>query len=465
MNKMNDIAILGMGVMGKSMAINILKRRYDIAVYDEHIDPTLKFAGDKKAQLHNFTDMGRLILSLAKPRKIFVTTGAKDVDKMIEKVKPYLDKGDTIIDGSDSYYFDSKRRGKELKALGIRYLDIGIAGARQSIVDGAGLTVGGETGAYGSCSRMLRQISKEHNNYSCCILLGPHGAGHFTKMVHDSIEYAIMQMIAESYFLLRKLGNMSCEEISASFNFMNENRFSSYLLDVTAQILEKIDAETGKPIIDLIMDKVRHNGAGKAAVHESLEFRVPMQVSAEAVYFRYLSTKREVREQSSKKLVAPVKKYDGDKYQLVDNVRDALYASMVVAYSQGFDLIKECAEFEEWTYGIKEVANIWSGSSTIKSKILEIISDAYNSEAYLASVMHYDNISKALKESQNGWRNTVCIAAKHCVSTPAIMSALSYYDGMCSYLLPANLIQAQRNFLGKDTVNRYDRQGDFDISW
>lgn len=462
---MNDIAILGMGALGQSLALNIIKRKYNIAVFDEHIDATLKFAGQRKAQLHNFSDLKRLATSLAKPRKVFVTSGAKSVDSMIAKIQPFLDKGDTIIDCSDSYYFDTKRRAKDLGTLGIRYIDIGVAGSRQSILDGAGLTVGGENGAYGSCSRMLRQISKEHNGYSCCILLGPTGAGHFTKMVHDSIEYAIMQMIAESYFILRKLGNMSCEEISASFNFMNENRFSSYLLDITAQILEKIDAETGKPIIDLIMDKAGHNGAGKAAVHEALEFKVPMQVSAEAVFFRYLSAKREVREQSSKKLTAPVMKYDGDKYQLVDNVRDALYASMVVAYTQGFDLIKEAAEYEEWSYGVKEVANIWVGSSTIKSNILQTISEGYNSDEYLASVMHYDNISKSLKDSQNGWRNTVCIAAKHCVAAPAMMTALSYYDGLCSYLLPANLLQAQRNFLGKDTVKRYDRQGDFDISW
>jgi 6-phosphogluconate dehydrogenase len=460
----NDFAVIGLNDLGRGLALNMKSRHYSVAVYDENVEGAFKFANDCASRVKSYREFKSLIHSLSVPRKIFLSVNADKIDDILAPMLQYLNKSDTIIDLSDSHYEDVKKRAQELSPKSIRYLDAAVTGPVEEIESGTGMIVGGEDDAFNACSRILRQMSREFKGFASCIHSGAWGTGHYTKIVHDSIEASIMQIIADAYFILRTLGGMKCNEIASAFAFINEE-VNLYLLGIAAVILDQMDEEIQEPIIDFIADSASSCTSSDLFLKESQKNNSPQLMAAQAQGMRLLSRLKEQRKLASKRLYAPVVRYDSGSIRLLDIVKDTMRASLIIAYTQGFDLLGVEIESGEWNYGQDEIARVWSGASTIRSDYLGRAHTAFNKNDALANLMHDEYFSNQLKSVQRGFRETVMLAAKHGIPTPSFMSALSYYDSIRMEKLPANLIQSQLNFMRRDTVKRYDMEGNFNVDW
>jgi len=450
----NDFAVIGLNNIGRGIALNMKNRQYSVAIYDEDFEHAQKFSDECNAKAKAYREIKSLISSLSVPRKIFICTDTRKTDEIILLMMSQLSKADTIIDMSESSSLEAKKRAELLDEKSLRYLDAAVTGIHSEISSGVGLIVGGSEDAFSACARILRQLSKEHKGFSSCINSGAFGTGFYTKMVHDTIEASLMQVIADGYFVLRSLGGMKCEEISAAFTFINEE-LNLYLLKITADILEQYDQESEEPIIDFVIDSV--------SVEQNA--KTPNLLGVQAILLRHLSGQREKRRALTKKLYAHSIRYESGNIELLDSVKDAMKASMTIAYAQGFDLLSEAIKSGEWSYGEDEVARVWNGSSTINSEYLVRAHIAFNNSENLMSLLADDYFTNRLKSFQKGFRETVMLAAKHGIPAPSFMSALSYYDSMRTKILPANLIQSQLNYMRRDTVRRYDIQGNFNVDW
>jgi 6-phosphogluconate dehydrogenase len=464
-----QIGVIGLGVMGRNLALNMESRGYSIAVFDNFtnlIDPFLSKDASGKNIVGTY-NIEELVQSLETPRKILMMIKAgAPTDATIEQVKPYLDKGDILIDGGNTYFHDTIRRNKELDESGIHFIGTGVSGGEEGALHGPSIMPGGQKEAYDLVEPILTAISAKVNGDPCCTYIGPDGAGHYVKMVHNGIEYGDMQLISEAYFLMKHVLRLEATELHEVFAEWNKGELDSYLIEITADIFTKIDEKTGKPLVDVILDKAGQKGTGKWTSQDALELGVPLSIITESVFARIISSMKEERVKASKVLQGPeIKPYTGDKESLIEAIRKALYLSKICSYAQGFSQLRAAAAEYNWDLPYGNIAMIFRGGCIIRAQFLQKISDAYDREPELTNLLLDPYFKNIAEEYQSALRHVIAIAIENGIPMPSFYSALAYYDSYRTKTLPANLLQAQRDYFGAHTYQRIDEEGTFHTDW
>lgn len=464
-----DIAVVGLAVMGQNLVLNFEDRGWTVAVFNRTWEKTREFVdsqcGGKK--IIAATTLAELALSLKRPRKILLMVKAgSSVDDLIAQLQPHLETGDIILDGGNSHFPDTDRRCTELRKKGIHFIGAGISGGEEGARHGPSIMPGGEAVAWPAVAPMLQGISAKvgSTQEACCEWIGTGGSGHYVKMVHNGIEYGDMQVICEVYdLLLRGLG-LPEEKIAEIFSEWNKTELESYLIEITSRILSYCDGDQ-KPFVRSILDTAGQKGTGLWAATDALQAGIPLTLIAEAVFARNLSSSRDLREKHAALLGKNVFKTSPPQAsveQVVEWLRQALYASKIISYAQGFMLMRQAALTQGWQLHFGNIAMVWRGGCIIRSRFLGSIRDAFARDSQLPSLLLDPFFEGALKSAQQGWRSTVQFAAGAGIPVPCLSAALSFYDGICSERLPANLLQAQRDFFGAHTYERVDRpRGEF----
>jgi len=460
-----DIGLIGLAVMGQNLVLNMADHGYRVAVFnrttskvDEFIDGPAK--GTTIIGTHS---MEELVASLTTPRKVMLMVKAGEVvDRFIEMLIPLLEPGDVIIDGGNSHYPDSTRRTAYLRDKGLRFIGTGVSGGEEGARHGPSIMPGGDPEAWPLVKDIFQAVSAKVDGEPCCQWVGQDGAGHFVKMVHNGIEYGDMQLICEAYSLMENALGMSCDEMHEVFKEWNTGVLDSYLIHITKDILAVKD-EDGEPLVDKILDTAGQKGTGKWTGISALDLGVPLTLIGESVFARVLSSLKDERVRASA-ILGPrpdiVKAYD--KAETIDALRDALYASKIISYAQGFMLMSEAAKEMGWNLNYGEIALMWRGGCIIRSTFLGNIKDAYDKDPELENLALDSFFTEALKSAEAGWRKAVVLAVENGIPAPAFSSALSYFDGYRSERLPANLLQAQRDYFGAHTYERLDKpRGEF----
>ncbi|NMO94697.1 NADP-dependent phosphogluconate dehydrogenase [Paenibacillus lemnae] len=463
-----QIGVIGLAVMGKNLALNIESRGFTVSVYNRSPQKTedlLKEAEGKNLQ--GTFSVEEFVESLETPRRILIMVQAgQATDATIEQLLPHLDQGDIIIDGGNAYFPDTVRRNKELEAKGFRYIGAGVSGGEEGALKGPSIMPGGQKSAYELVEPILTAISAKVNDEPCCTYIGPDGAGHYVKMVHNGIEYGDMQLICEAYQLLKDVLGMDAPELHEIFTEWNKGELDSYLIEITADIFSKYDDETGKPMVDLILDTAGQKGTGKWTSQSSLDLGVPLSMITESVFSRFLSAMKEERVEASSILNGPkAESFSGDKAEFVENVRKALFASKIVSYAQGFAQLRAASDEYNWDLQYGELAKIWRGGCIIRSRFLQNITDAYNNDPQLKNLLLDPFFKDIIENYQSAWRKVVSSAVSLGIPVPGFSSALAYYDSYRTANLPANLLQAQRDYFGAHTFKRIDKEGVFHFNW
>jgi 6-phosphogluconate dehydrogenase len=463
-----QIGVIGLAVMGKNLALNIESRGFSVAVYNRSREKTDELV--KEAQGKNLVgaySIEEFISSLETPRKIIMMVKAgKAVDDTIEQLKPYLSKGDILIDGGNSFFVDTMRRNRELEKEGYRFIGTGVSGGEEGALKGPAIMPGGQEDAYKLVEPILTAISAKVDGEPCCTYIGADGAGHYVKMVHNGIEYGDMQLISEAYSLLKNVLGLSAKELHEIFTEWNKGELDSYLIDITQDIFTKYDAETGKPMVDVILDTAGQKGTGKWTSQSALDLGISTPTVTEAVFARCISAIKDERVAASKILRgSSVPNFSGDKKELIESIRKALYASKICSYAQGFALMKAAAKEYDWNLNYGSIAMIFRGGCIIRAQFLQKIKGAYDNNPDLANLMLDPYFKDVLESYQDAWREVICTAVKYGIPTPAFSSALAYFDSYRSEFLPANLLQAQRDYFGAHTFERVDREGTFHYKW
>lgn len=465
-----QIGVVGMAVMGKNLALNIESRGYSVAIYNRTGSKTEKVVADHpdKNLVPSYT-IEDFVNSLETPRRIILMVKAgAPTDATIKSLLPHLDKGDVLIDGGNTFFQETMRRNEELDNSGINFIGMGVSGGEKGALEGPSLMPGGQKEAYDLVEPILKKIAaKAEDGEACVTYVGPNGAGHYVKMVHNGIEYGDMELIAESYNLMRNLLGLSNDEISDVFNEWKDGELKSYLIDITADILtRKDDLGTGKPIVDVILDRAGNKGTGKWSSQSALELGVPQSLITESVYARYISAMKDERVAASQ--VLPNPEFDlGDvnKKELVEKIRRALYFSKIMSYAQGFEQLRVASENYDWNLNYGDMAKIWREGCIIRAQFLQKITDACEKNPELKNLMLDDYFKKIVEEYQNDVRDIAALAIKAGVACPGFSSAITYYDQYRSAHLPANIIQAQRDYFGAHTYERTDREGIYHYEW
>jgi len=466
--KLHDVGLIGLRVMGSNLALNMADNGYSVAIYNRTYSVGQQVIKDNPdANLTLFEHLKDFVAALSKPRKVILMVQAgKPVDYVIADLLPLLDQGDIIIDGGNSNFNDTIKRTKELESKGFRYLGVGISGGEEGARFGPAIVPGGSKDSYQYVQPIFEAIAaKADDGLPCVDYIGADGAGHYVKMVHNGIEYADMQLIAESYALLKHLGGLTNKELSEVFNEWNQGELDSYLIEITAQIFKTKDPETNNDLIDMILDRAAQKGTGKWTTEEALNTGTDASLLTSAVYARLMSSKKDERVHASKILKYDAPKLSMNKKEFVEMVRQALYASKIIAYAQGFDLMKNAAKLHNWDLNFESIAKIFRAGCIIRAKFLNIISDAYGKNKNLVNLMLDDTFSNTLQKYQFNLRKTITKAVMHGVSTPAFTAAISYFDAYRTKNSSANLIQAQRDLFGAHTFERIDKKGDFHHNW
>jgi 6-phosphogluconate dehydrogenase (decarboxylating) (EC 1.1.1.44) len=466
----SNIGLIGLAVMGQNLVLNMESKGYRVSAYNRTEKRAKAFMSGPAAGKDRITAYYTLedfVESLEKPRKIMLMVKAgQPVDEMIDELVPLLDKGDIIIDGGNSFFKDTIRRAKDLEQRGILYMGAGVSGGEEGALKGPSIMPGGSKEAWDQVGKILVDISaKVEGGVPCCDYIGPDGAGHYVKMTHNGIEYGDMQLISEAYFLMKELLGMSASEMQQVFARWNEGELNSYLIEITADILGRVDEETGKPIVDVIMDRAGQKGTGKWTSQEALELGVAAPTIADAVFARCMSAVKEERVEAAKVLKGPEIKYQGDKDQLIEDIGKALYASKICSYAQGFQLLSEASKAYNWNLKLGDIALLWRGGCIIRAQFLGKIKEAYDRNKGLKNLMLDPYFKNVLHEAQDGWRRVVSLAAQYGIPASSFSSALAYYDAYRRDRLPANLIQAQRDYFGAHTYERVDKEGSFHTDW
>lgn len=467
MNK-QQIGVVGVGVMGRSLALNLESRGFSVAIYDlseEKVNEVLGHHKDKN--IVGTAKVEEFIGSLESPRKILLMVNAGVItDKAIESLVPHLDKGDILMDGGNSYFEDTIRRNKELAEKGINFIGMGVSGGEEGALKGPALMPSGQKEAYDEVAPMLTAIAAKVNDEPCCTYIGPDGAGHYVKMVHNGIEYGDIQLICEVYDLMKNVLGLSAEELHEVFSEWNQGELDSYLVEITADIFTKKDPETGKPLVDVILDKAGQKGTGKWTSQNSLDLGVPLTMITESVFSRFLSSLKDQRVKASKLLSGPSEnKFIGNKKEFIELIRKTLFFSKIISYAQGFSQYKAASEEYGWNLKYNEIAKIFRGGCIIRAGFLQNIMDAYEKNEELENLLLDPYFQKIASEYQNAAREVVATAIKVGIPVPGLASALSYYDSYRSEVLPANLLQAQRDYFGAHTYERVDKEGHFHTDW
>ena len=464
-----ELGVTGLATMGANLARNAARNGFPVAVHNRTESRTrelLERHGDDGELVGTFST-GEFVAALARPRRILVMVKAGPaVDAVLEELAGHLDEGDLLIDGGNSYFEDTVRREQAMTARGLRFLGTGVSGGEEGALHGPSIMPGGSPEAYGLVSQLLTTIAAQVDGVPCCRLVGPGGAGHYVKMVHNGIEYADMQLIAEAYDLLGQGAGMSAATLAEVFEGWNAGDLDSFLIEITARVLRQVDQASGQPLVEVILDQAEQKGTGRWTVQSALELGVPVTGITEAVFARVLSSQKDQRTAAAKVLAGPSGRLEAGRTEgFVDDVRDALYASKVVAYAQGFEQIAAAAEANGWGVELGGLATIWRGGCIIRARFLDRIREAYEADSGLRNLLFADYFRDAVGQAQDAWRRVAAAAVTLGVPTPAFASSLAYYDGFRRERGPANLLQAQRDFFGAHTYRRTDRPGTFHTLW
>lgn len=463
-----QIGVVGLAVMGKNLALNIESRGFNVSVYNRSADKTKEMIEENpgKKLVPTYT-VEQFIESLESPRKILIMVQAGGpTDAVIQQLVPLLDQGDILIDGGNAYFPDTQRRSKELEAKGIRFIGTGVSGGEEGALKGPSIMPGGQESAYQLVEPILTAISAKVGGDACCTYIGPDGAGHYVKMVHNGIEYGDMQLICEAYHLLKDVLGLSAQELHHIFADWNNGELDSYLIEITKDIFTKTDPETGKPMVDIILDTAGQKGTGKWTSQSALDLGVPLSIITESVFARFISAMKDERVQASQQLRGPKAiPYDGDKQEFIEAVRQALYASKICSYAQGFAQMRAASDAYGWDLKYGNIAMIFRGGCIIRARFLQNIKDAYDREPGLRNLLLDSYFQEIVENYQDAWRKVIAIAVSRGVPVPCFSSAIAYYDSYRTERLPANLLQAQRDYFGAHTFERVDKEGKFHFQW
>jgi 6-phosphogluconate dehydrogenase len=470
-----NIGLIGLAVMGENLVLNMESKGFSVAVYNRTTSVTENLA-EGRARGKNikpcFT-LEEFVQSLERPRKamIMVKAGAP-VDAVISQLVPLLEKGDLIIDGGNSLYTDTIRREKELAEHGILFMGAGISGGEEGALRGPSIMPGGDPKSYALVEPIFTKISAQvHDERSgtmqpCCTYIGPNGAGHYVKMVHNGIEYGDMQLICEAYALLKFVLGMEAPELHEVFSRWNEGELDSFLIEITADIFARTDPDTGQPLVDVILDKAGQKGTGRWTIQSAIDLGIPLSTIYSAVEGRILSSMKDERIAAAQILPAPpTTPFDGDRQQFIDAVQNALYASKIVSYAQGLDLLRAASDENDWDLGLGAIAAIWRGGCIIRAKFLDRITEAYGRDSKLSNLMLDPFFTEAMTRCAPDWRRVVSEAALRGLVTPAFSASLAYFDSYRTERLQHNLLQAQRDYFGAHTYERLDKPGSFHTEW
>ena len=462
-----NFGVLGLGVMGKMIALNMERNGFVVAGYDLDNKKTSDFTAiSENKNLITCNNLEELIEKLESPRRILMMVPAgKAVDDLISTIKPHLNSGDLLIDGGNTFFRDTDRRSLELEASGIIYIGAGISGGEQGALWGPSIMPGGQPEAWKLVKPIFEAISAKVDGEPCVAYMGVRGAGHYVKMVHNGIEYADMQLIAEAYDLLHRVIGLSNEDLYEVFDDWNRGELESYLIDITKDIFKKIDLETNKHLLDLILDEAQQKGTGKWTSQNSLDIGASTPTINAAVESRIISAFKEERIVASKILCGPAIKKPYNTWNAINTVRDALFIAKVCSYAQGFALMKTAGKEYGYDFNFSEIAKIWSGGCIIRARLLKNVRNAFTQNPNLCNLMIDPEFSAELNKRQDSLRKVVAIAAENGIPALAFSSALAYYDAYRSERLPSNLTQAQRDYFGAHTYRRIDQEGNFHSEW
>ena len=473
MTKQCDIGLIGLAVMGENLALNIESRGFRVAVFNRttsKVDDFLagRAAGKRFVGCHS---LGELVAALARPRKVMLMVKAgPPVDEFIEHLLPLLSPGDVIIDGGNTHFADTERRTRYVESKGLLYVGTGVSGGEEGALKGPSMMPGGSPQAWPLVKPIFQAIAAKvgpGQDVPCCQWVGPRGAGHYVKMVHNGIEYGDMQLICEAYWMLKQALGLANEELYQVFGRWYQGELNSYLIEITRDIFSVRDPETGQDLVDLVLDTAGAKGTGKWMSQLALDMGVPSTLVTEAVYARALSAMKDARLCASRVLAGPAERYDGPREGFIEEIRQALYASKIVSYAQGFVQLQAAAAEHQWPLDFGPIALLWRGGCIIRAAFLERIKEAFDADPRLENLLLAPYFQQAIQQAQPAWRKVVGTAVRLGIPTPAFAAALAYYDGYRSARLPANLLQAQRDDSGAHTYHRVDKPGEgpFHSDW
>ncbi|MEJ2802697.1 NADP-dependent phosphogluconate dehydrogenase [Comamonadaceae bacterium PP-2] len=462
-----QIGVVGMAVMGRNLALNIESRGYSVSIYNRSREKTDEVVAENPGkQLVATYTAQEFVNSLEKPRRILLMVKAGEAtDKTIAELTPFLDKGDILIDGGNTYYKDTIRRNRELSEQGFNFIGTGVSGGEEGALKGPSIMPGGQREAYELVAPILEKIAARADGEPCVAYIGADGAGHYVKMVHNGIEYGDMQLIAEAYAVLKQALGLDNAALAETFTDWNAGELSSYLIEITADIFRKKD-EKGIDLVDVIRDAAAQKGTGKWTSQSALDLGVPLSLITESVFARFLSAIKDERVAASKVLSGPkTSAFEGDTAAFAEKVRRALYLGKIVSYAQGFAQLKAISEENEWALQYGEIARIFRAGCIIRAQFLQKITDAYADDPALPNLLLAPYFTKIADDYQAALRDVVAYAVQHGIAVPTLSAAIAYYDSYRSAVLPANLIQAQRDYFGAHTYQRVDKPGTFHTEW
>ncbi len=463
----HELGMIGLGVMGRNMLLNMADHGFPVAGYDK--DPTQIEALHQEAagaDVHAVARIEDFVALLRQPRAIMMLVPAgAPVDSVIADLLPLLQKGDLIIDAGNSHYLDTNRRSDGLAASGIQFMGVGVSGGEEGARHGPSIMPGGQREAYERIRPVFEAIAAKVNEDPCVVYLGPGSAGHFVKMVHNGIEYAVMQLLAETYDLMKRGLGLGDDELHDVYEAWNQGELNSYLVEITSLIFSQVDGRTGKRLIGEILDVARQKGTGMWTSQSAMDLQVPAPTIDLAVVMRNLSADTEQRERFGETFERPIPRFAGNGQAFIEQLGHALHAAMIVAYAQGMAVLSAASDKYEYQLDLEAVARIWRGGCIIRAELLDDIRSAYRNRAELLNLLLAPEISKKIVANQQDLRSVVCAAIQMGLPTPCFMSAVSYFDGYRSAWLPANLIQAQRDYFGAHSYERIDAKGTFHSDW
>ncbi|AFY67337.1 NADP-dependent phosphogluconate dehydrogenase [Geitlerinema sp. PCC 7407] len=464
-----SFGLIGLAVMGENLALNVERNGFSVAVYNRTSEKTEAFMANR-AQGKNIKptySIEEFVSSLERPRRILIMVKAgKPVDAVIDQLKPLLEPGDMIIDGGNSLYEDTDRRVADLEAAQLQFIGMGVSGGEEGALNGPSLMPGGSRGAYETIEPIVRKIAAQVDDGPCVTYIGPKGAGHYVKMVHNGIEYGDMQLIAEAYDLLKNAAGLDHTQLHRVFGEWNQtDELNSFLIEITANIFNHIDPDTQLPLVDVILDQAGQKGTGRWTVQSALELGVSIPTITAAVNARIMSAIKGERVAASKVLSGPTGKYDGDMSGFVDKVRDALYCSKICSYAQGMALMGKASQEFGYDLNLSEIARIWKGGCIIRAGFLDKIKAAFKDDPALPNLLLAPEFRQTILDRQEAWREVLAVAARLGIPVPAFSASLDYFDSYRRDRLPQNLTQAQRDYFGAHTFERTDKPGTFHAEW
>ena len=462
---MKDFGLLGLGVMGQNLALNFQRNGYSVAVYNRTAEKTKKLVSNYP-QLSGYYTLHEFVDALSRPRRIMLmVTAGPAVDATIVELEKYISEGDILLDGGNSFFQDTERRSREVTSRHIHYLGVGVSGGEEGALNGPCIMVGGSRESYDQVSKMLNDVAAKADG-SSCQLLGPRGAGHYVKMVHNGIEYAVIQVLAEAYDLLLRVAQLNIKQIHDVFDVWNHSDMNSFLIEIATKVLEQRDPETNSPLIPLILDTAKQKGTGKWTSQNSMDLGIPTPTIDASVSSRNLSGLKMER-------VAAAKIFENSKVSqntnadldFVENLRSAVQASIITSYAQGFHLMRAASRKYQYDLPFVEIARIWKGGCIIRSKILDPIKEAFERDPKLQNLVMDSDFSQILRRLESGWRTVTVTSHKVGVPIPAIDASLNYFEGYRTGRLPANFVQALRDYFGAHGYERVDKTGQFHTDW